>query len=149
MASHSKSKVYFFFQTPSFSLKNRIALKNFIENIFKKEGKRLFKINYIFCSDTDLLILNKKFLSHNYYTDILTFDLSEDKINAEVYISIDRVKENALVQKNPFNWELYRVIFHGALHLCGYNDKTKKDKLQMRKKEDNYLFSLLNRKYFM
>ena len=141
MPSRSKSKVYFFFLNHSFSLRNRSSLKKNIENIFKKELKTLYQLNYIFCSDNKLLSLNKKYLGRNYYTDIITFDLSQNKkeINAEVYISIDRVKENAFFLGCSFKSELYRVIFHGALHLCGYNDKTKKDSFRMRKKEDYYL----------
>ena len=142
----SKSKVYFFFLNNSFSLRNRISLKKIIETVFKKEDRRLGEISYIFCSDVDLLALNKKFLSHNYYTDILTFNLSGDgdEINAEIYISIERIKENAISMKASFKSELYRVMIHGVLHLCGYNDKSKPDRLKMRAKEDYYLsfFSL-------
>lgn len=116
-------------------------LKSFIENIFSEEGKSLEAIDYIFCSDEYLLKLNREFLSHDYYTDILTFCLSEkdSPVQAEIYISIDRVSENAaLFQNSPAN-ELLRVIFHGALHLCGYHDKTKIQKRVMREKENKCL----------
>lgn len=141
MASASKSKVYFFFQERSFTLKNRTVLKESVESIFKKEGKKLNRINYVFCSDVDLLKLNKKYLSHDFYTDILTFNLSDTKkeIIAEVYISVERVKENAKKERTSFKFELTRVIFHGALHLCGYRDKSSKEIPQMRKKEEYYL----------
>lgn len=141
MPSRSKSKVYFFFLTHTFSLRNRNFLKKFIESIFKKEGKNLYQINYIFCSDKELLSMNKKYLGRNYYTDIITFDLSKNRseISAEAYISIDRVKKNSLHLGISLKSELYRVIFHGALHLCGYNDKNKKDMFRMRKKENYYL----------
>ena len=141
MAPRLRSKVYFFFINRSFTLKNRNSLKKFITGIFKKEEKRLCQICYIFCSDADILKLNKKYLSHNYYTDILTFDLSENKkeISAEVYISIDRIKDNAQKEKVLFQIELYRVLFHGALHLCGYNDNSPKEIYKMRKREDYYL----------
>ena len=141
MASRSNSKVYFFFLNNSFSFRNRISVKKFIETVFKKEDRRLGEISYIFCSDVDLLALNKKFLSHNYYTDILTFNLSgdSDEINAEIYISIERIKENAISMKVSFKSELYRVMIHGVLHLCGYNDKSKPDCLKMRAKENYYL----------
>src|SRR5689334_11763982 len=116
MSSPSKSKVYFFFPNGRFILKNRTSLKQFIEKIFATERKHLQKISYVFCNDETLLELNKKYLSHDFYTDILTFDLSEEnQIIAEIYISIDRIKENALKAKTAFLQELYRVIFHGAL----------------------------------
>jgi rRNA maturation RNase YbeY len=141
MASRSKSKVYFFFLNTSFSFRNRTSVKKFIETIFKKEHRPLGKISYIFCSDVDLLALNKKFLFHNYYTDILTFDLSENinEINAEIYISIERIKKNAVSMAISFKSELHRVMIHGVLHLCGYNDKSRSASKKMRAKEDYYL----------
>lgn len=138
--SSSKSKVYFFFQNVKANLDNRAKLKKYIPSIFKKEGKGLGSINYIFCTDTALREMNRQFLSHDFYTDILTFDLSETKeVQAEVYISIDRVKQNALQIGVSFKFELHRVIFHGALHLCNYNDKSKDEKDKMRRIEDFYL----------
>ncbi len=136
----SKSKVCFFFETRSFRLDKRTILKQFIESIFKREKKRLESINYVFCSDRRLLEINRRFLHHDFYTDIISFDLSEtDAARAEVYISIDRVRENAKTLGLSFSSELKRVIFHGALHLCGYGDKGKTEKAQMRKREDHYL----------
>ncbi|HQX72742.1 MAG TPA: rRNA maturation RNase YbeY [Chitinophagaceae bacterium] len=136
----SKSKVCFFYEYKKFSLENRGALKFFIESIFKKEKRPLSSINYIFCSDKRLLEINQQFLKHDYYTDIITFDLSDtNSIHAEVYISIERVKENAKSLGSSFKAELHRVIFHGALHLCGFRDKTKTEKEHMRQKEDVYL----------
>jgi|SRR5690242_11211303 len=136
----SKSKVCFFFEKNSFTLNDRTYLKRFIEDIFKKEGKKLDSINYIFCSDKYLLEINRKYLDHDFYTDIITFDLSETKaITAEVYISIDRVRENSKNLNVPFKMELQRVMIHGALHLCGYNDKSKAQKRDMRVAEDTYL----------
>jgi rRNA maturation RNase YbeY len=113
----------------------------FVETIFKKENKQLGSIRYVFCSDDFLLEINRTSLNHDYYTDIITFDLSEPNqpIESEVYVSIDRVKENAQNQGFSFKDELCRVVFHGALHLCGYKDKKKDDILIMRKKEDYYL----------
>lgn len=140
--STSKSKVYFFFEHQKFSLKKRTELKSFIETLFKKEKKQLSSINYIFCTDKRVLDINRQFLHHNFYTDIITFDLSEtDFTQAEIYISIDRVKDNAKTLEVSLKSELHRVIFHGALHLCGYKDKTKKEKEEMRGKEDFYLKS--------
>ena len=138
----SKSKVCFFFESRNFTLKNRKDLKSSIESLFKREGKKLLFINYIFCSDKRLLEINRQFLQHDYYTDIITFDLSTSiSIEAEVYISVDRVKSNASDLGASFKTELHRVIFHGALHLSGYGDKNKSDQLKMRDREDYYLSS--------
>jgi len=140
--SSSKQKIKFFFEQQGFTLENRTALKGFIESIFLKEKTTLSSLNYIFCSDKRLLEINRQFLQHNYFTDIITFDLSTGKaVEAEIYISIGRVKENAQTWGVSFKSELHRVIFHGALDLCGYGDKTKKEKDLMRKKEDFYLVS--------
>jgi len=134
------SKISFFFDNTSFTLKNRAALKSFIEGIFKKEKKQLSSLNYIFCTDKRLLEINKQYLNHDYYTDIITFDLSESKsVEGEIYISIDRIKANARILNISIRDELRRVMIHGALHLCGYRDKTKAEKLIMRNREDHYL----------
>lgn len=136
----SKQKVYFFFQGVKFSLAKRTHLKKFIENIFKKEGKKLESLNYIFCTDKALQEINRQFLKHDFYTDIITFDLSDSfAVKAEIYISIDRVKENALDHNTSFKQELHRVLFHGVLHLSGYKDKKKGEIQEMREKEDYYL----------
>ena len=127
--------IKFFFQQTKISLSDRNRLKAFIEQIFKNEKKTLSSINYIFCSDEYLLEINRQFLKHDYYTDIITFNLSEDpkKIEGEIYISIDRVRDNAKSHAVSFTNELHRVIFHGSLHLCGYRDKKKEDIVVMRK----------------
>ena len=136
----SKSKVCFFFQGVKISVSNRNILKKYIQSIFRKEGKKLDSVNFIFCSDNALLEINQKYLKHDFYTDIITFNLSEtEAIRAEIYISIDRVKENSLELGVSFKSELIRVIFHGVLHLCGYNDKTKAEKKEIREKEDYFL----------
>lgn len=138
----SKSKVCFFFEKKGIALQNRSKLQAFIETLFKKEKKKLASINYIFCSDKRLLEINQQFLRHDYYTDIITFDLSEaEATQAEIYISIDRVKENAKNEGVSFRSELHRVIFHGALHLCGYKDKTKAESSLMREREGFYLLN--------
>jgi rRNA maturation RNase YbeY len=94
----------------------------------------------VFCSDRELLKINRTFLKHDFYTDIITFDLSESKtIQGEIYISVDRVRDNARKLETTFNSELHRVIFHGALHLCGYKDKDKQSRLKMRVREEYYL----------
>lgn len=106
------------------------------------ENKTIQSLNIILCSDEFLLSMNQKHLNHDYYTDVITFDLSEKTtlIEGEIYISIDRVKENAKLLNQPFIDELHRVIVHGLLHLCGYKDKTQPQQKLMRKKEDEYLF---------
>lgn len=125
----------------SIDLPNRTRLKQFLGSLFKKEGKALGELQYIFCSDDYLLEINRQYLNHDFYTDIITFDLSEKShpINAEIYISVDRVRENAKEYDSSLKKELHRVIFHGALHLCGYKDKTPQQKKLMRQKEDKYL----------
>jgi len=140
MSSTSKSKVYFFFQVPV-SLQDRVKLKKFIESIFKKEKKKIQGLNYVFCTDEELLEINRQYLNHDYYTDIVSFELSEKDEPAEgdIYISMDRVRDNALNLGEPLYKELHRVIFHGALHLCGYKDKTKSQSREMRNKEEEYL----------
>ncbi len=117
----------------------KLVLKKFIKSIFEREGHRLENLNYIFCSDEKLLEINKTFLNHDYYTDVITFDLSEtaEKISAEVYISVDRIQDHQ--KKYKSDDELYRVMFHGALHLCGYKDKKKSEIAVMREKEAKYL----------
>ena len=123
------------------TLANRVALKSFIEKRVKKEGFSIETLTYVFCSDKYLLKMNKDFLSHNYYTDIISFDLSETPGNliGEVYISVDRVKDNAKTHGTTLKEELHRVIFHGALHFCGYKDKKTADAKKMREMEDRWL----------
>ena len=141
MPSSSKSKVCFFFET-RVSLQHRSKLKKFIAAIFRKEKKELKSLNYIFCSDHKLLEINRQYLNHDYFTDIITFELSDKKdlVEGEVYISLDRVRDNAQVLGEPLYKELHRVIFHGVLHLCGYKDKTKEEKEKMRGKEEFFLY---------
>lgn len=131
-----------------FIFPNKTGLKSFIETLFKKEKKELGEINYIFCSDEMLLKINQDFLQHNYYTDIITFGLQEpgQPIEAEIYISIDRVKDNATQHGVGYENEMMRVLFHGALHLCGYKDKKKSEIQEMRAKEDQYLQMIAKRK---
>ncbi len=125
----------------SIGLRERARLKKFLISLFKKEGKKLAGLQYIFCSDKYLLEMNQQYLQHDYYTDIITFDLSDKNqpINAEIYISVDRVRDNARQFNSSIKQELHRVIFHGALHLCGYKDKTVGESKEMRNKEEKYL----------
>jgi len=126
-------------------LRNKRKLSRFIDHQLKKTTKKTAALQYVFVSDDALLQMNQQFLQHDTFTDIITFDLSEspDKIIGEIYISIDRVTENANKFSAPYNAELHRVIFHGALHLCGYKDKTKADKETMRAMEDKWLNAYL------
>jgi probable rRNA maturation factor len=134
-------KISFHFLDVSLTLSNRIKLKSFIQSVFNNEKQPLSSLSYIFCTDYYLLGINKQFLNHDTYTDIITFTLSNPKqpIEGEIYISVDRVKENAITHKMTLLQELHRVIFHGALHLCGYTDKTKAAKIVMRQMEDRCL----------
>jgi probable rRNA maturation factor len=135
------STIYFHFLAGRFSLTQRTRLKAFIKILFKKEGYRIDTINYIFCNDAYLLEINKTYLKHHTLTDIITFPLYEkgSPISSDIYISVDRVKENAKLFGVSFKEEIHRVIFHGALHLCGYKDKSKGDSLLMRQMEEKYL----------
>jgi len=135
--------IRFYFINTHVTLTDRKKLKLFIATIFKKEQKTLNSLNVIFCTDEYLLEMNIKFLHHNFFTDVITFDLSEEAggVSGEVYISADRVKENATLLGVSTNNELHRVIFHGILHLCGYKDKSKEEILQIRKAENKYLKS--------
>lgn len=123
---------------------NRPQVVSWLTTVSLKEKKRINFININFCDDEYLLSINKNFLEHDYYTDIITFDLSDKNghIEADIYISLDRVKENAKQLKSSPEQELNRVMLHGLLHLCGYNDKTKKEIAQMRYKEELYLHML-------
>lgn len=133
-------KVFFHSADRSLTIKNRTQIKQFIEFIFKKEKRTLNRIDYIYCSDEHLLEMNRSHLNHDYLTDILTFELSSTQsTQAEVYISLDRVKDNAKELELPLIDETLRVIFHGALHLCGYLDKTRKEGQLMRQMEDFYI----------
>ncbi|MGE5395060.1 MAG: rRNA maturation RNase YbeY [Candidatus Saccharibacteria bacterium] len=114
-----------------------------IKETILSEGKTLGDISFIFCSDTYLLEVNKQYLNHDYFTDIITFDYVEGGVvSGDIFISCDRVKENAVEFNTGFDNELMRIVIHGVLHLLGYKDKSKKDKLLMTNKEDIYLNKL-------
>jgi len=123
------------------SLNHRNSLRVFIENRIKKEGLKTEELHIIFCSDNYLLNINKLYLKHAFLTDIITFNYAEKPgvISGDLFISIDRVKENARLFNTTIIKELHRVIFHGVLHLIGYNDKTDREKKEIRKKEDLWL----------
>ena len=120
-------------------------LKNWLVAIALSEKRKIKNLAFNFCSDKELLQINQGFLKHNTYTDIITFDYTEKKtISGEIFVSIDRVKENAKKFKEPFPQELRRIIIHGVLHLCGYGDKSVAAKKIMRKKEDEALSHFKN-----
>jgi len=132
--------IKFFFNDVRFSFPDRKRVKSFIKSMVKLEKKKIGSLNYVFSTDKHLQTLNKKYLNHNYKTDILTFPTNKDSsLEAEVYISIERVKDNAKFYNGTFRQELLRVIFHGTLHLCGYKDKSNRQQRAMRKLEDHYL----------
>ncbi|HUX83631.1 MAG TPA: rRNA maturation RNase YbeY [Chitinophagaceae bacterium] len=122
-------------------LRDRNRLREFLNSICAGEKRQLKDLSVVFCSDLELLELNRIFLGHSYFTDILSFDLGNKagEVRGELYISLDRVRENAEKFRESFDNELYRVIFHGLLHLCGYQDKTASQQKTMRGKENQYL----------
>jgi probable rRNA maturation factor len=139
-----KGTISFFNEEIIFALPKKTQTRAWIKRVIEQETKSCGTINYIFCTDAILLGINKAFLKHTTLTDIITFDNSEnDIIAADIYISIERVKENALLYDQSFADELNRVMIHGVLHLLGYKDKNPKDKSNMRMKEDACL-SILN-----
>jgi probable rRNA maturation factor len=139
------SNIRFYSEEIRFILKQKIKTRNWLINIAREEKNSLPDINFIFCSDDYLSDLNRKYLHHDTLTDVLTFpDLAvTNKISGDIYISIDRIKENAVKYGQPFDHELARVMVHGVLHLLGYQDKNQKDKMLMTQKEDYYLNKFL------
>jgi rRNA maturation RNase YbeY len=133
--------IRFFYENVKFRLPKSTKTRSWIKAVILSEEKKLGELNYIFCSDEDLAVINQQYLNHDTLTDIVTFDGNEGDghIQGDIYISVDRVKENALKFKTAFDEELHRVIIHGVLHLIGYSDKSKSTKISMRKKEDTYL----------
>ena len=137
---NSKGVVRFHILEP-FSFNEKKKLKTAIADLMDEEGKVFDSLDYIFCNDEYLLEINQAYLKHDDLTDIITFDLSEQPeiVKGEIYISVERVLDNSLIFGTSFRDELARVVFHGALHLCGYNDKKKKDQAEIREKENYYL----------
>jgi len=116
-------------------------IRETVRRILRRDHKSARLINYVFCSDKYLLAMNRKHLGHDFLTDIITFDLSDssDEVKADIYISADRVRENARIFGRPISEEIVRVIFHGALHLAGFRDKSRKEQNEMRLMEEKYL----------
>lgn len=133
--------IYFFEEETQAKLKQRRLVKRWIQDIALNNGFRIQSLNYVFCTDLYLLDINIRYLKHDTYTDIITFDQSETKgnVEADIFISTERVKENAHQQNSSYHTELLRVMIHGVLHLCGYKDKTPEDKNQMREEESQAL----------
>lgn len=137
-------RINFFTEDISYTLKEKRKIKSWILATIEEEGFKLDELNYILCSDEYLLRINQDYLQHDDYTDVITFDNSEGlkTIVGDIFISIDRIKENAREFKSNANHELHRVMIHGTLHLLGYKDKTKTAKTTMTSKEDFYLAKL-------
>jgi probable rRNA maturation factor len=131
----------FFSEDVDFDLPRPLKTKKWIKNTSKSEGYEISDLNYIFCSDEYLLEINKQYLDHDYFTDIITFDNSEEDnvLEGDIYISVDRVRENAETFHADFETEMRRVLVHGLLHLMGYEDSDESLKKAMRVKEDEYL----------
>src|SRR6201994_1849838 len=138
--------INFFEEGISYNLKDKRKVRQWIKETIAAEGYELEELSYIFCSDTYLLTINQQYLDHDTYTDIITFDNSEKEkvIEGDIFISIDRIRENAQKFSTGEINELHRVIIHGALHLLGYKDKSPKDKALMTSKEDHYLAARSN-----
>lgn len=124
-------------------LRNRRIIKSWIDNIVKSYGLKLGNLCYIFCNDDYILDINRQYLQHDYYTDIITFDYSEDGIvSGDMFISVDTVLSNSHLFNSKYNTELNRVVIHGVLHLCGIKDKSDEDAKIMREAEDRALSEL-------
>ena len=129
-----------FYSVGTFSLKTEASVAACIKAITAEESREVGGITFVLCDDNYLLKINKEFLDHDTYTDIITFDYSVgNEIISEIYVSTDRVEENAKKYKQTFENEIHRVMIHGVLHLCGYNDKLAEEKQIMRDKENHYL----------
>lgn len=139
--------ICFYNEDVNYRLLSKEKIRAWILSVIKQEKKLSGDISFIFCSDEYLLEINRQYLSADYLTDVITFDFTEeDNISGDIFISVDRVKENAKQYKQKYFHEMLRVILHGVLHLIGYKDKTEKEIKQMREKEDYYLqkFELTN-----
>lgn len=129
---------YFFEEISPIVIDDQISV--WLENIILEEGKKLGKIQYIFCDDEYLLQVNKEHLQHDYYTDVITFDyVKGKKISGDIFVSLQRIEDNAASLSTNKDEELRRVLAHGVLHLCGYKDKSDSDQLLMTEKENFYL----------
>lgn len=135
------SLINFFCEDVDFELTHKETIQSWITHTITNENYSISELNYIFCSDEYLHKINIDYLDHDYYTDIITFDNSDEEgtVEGDIFVSIERVRDNAQDQGIPFELELRRVIIHGVLHLVGYNDKTTSEQQAMREKENAYL----------
>ncbi|WP_448105054.1 rRNA maturation RNase YbeY [Pedobacter panaciterrae] len=142
----SKPSINFFTEDTNYTIKKKTVIKDWLKSAIAAEGYLLKELNFILCSDEYLLRINQDYLNHDTYTDVITFDNSEElkTIVGDIFISIERIKENAATFKHTVEQELCRVMIHGALHLLGYKDKTKAAKTLMTAREDHYLVLLSN-----
>lgn len=133
--------IHFFTEQTNFILKSKTKLRVWLKQVIHSYNRKINSLNYIFTSDENLLKINQQYLNHDTYTDIITFDQSieNQKIEADIYISIERIKENSRRLNINFDEELHRVMLHGVLHLLGFKDKSNTEKEEMRKKENHYL----------
>ena len=140
----SKPPINFFSEEINYTLKNKTQIRNWIKQAIEAEGYLLEELNFIFCTDEYLLGINQQYLDHDTYTDVITFDNSETlkTILGDIFISIERIQDNAKELKGKVHEELSRVMIHGTLHLLGYKDKGKAAKSMMTQKEDEYLLKL-------
>ena len=138
------ASIHFFSEDVSFQLKNKNAVRKWLKSVIIYEQHSLLTLNYIFCSDAYLLEINTKYLNHNYFTDVITFDNSSSELlEGDIFISIDRIFDNSTKFNSTFDFELFRVMVHGLLHLLGYNDHSNSEIAQIRLKE-NYYLSLID-----
>ncbi len=137
--------IRFFNEDVVYKLPQKQIIRQWLKHQAEAEGYVVGDLNYIFCSDEHVLQVNRDYLQHDYYTDIITFDQSEEegKIEGDIFVSVDRVTDNANQLTIPAEQEMRRVLAHGLLHLCGYGDKTDKEVAQMRAKEDEWLRQLV------
>jgi rRNA maturation RNase YbeY len=132
--------IYFYNEDVKYVLVSKQKIRSWLLSVIEQEQKEVGIVSYIFCSDNYLLEMNKQYLEASYYTDVITFDYTEgSSVSGDIFISVDRVKENAKLYGQKYFQEMLRVILHGVLHLCGYKDKRKQEIEQMRAKENYYL----------
>lgn len=133
--------IRFFSEDVPYKLSQKQATRQWLKQQAEREGYAVGDLNFIFCSDEYVLQVNRDYLQHDYYTDIITFDQSEEegKIEGDIFVSVERVSDNARQLGVPVEQEMRRVLAHGLLHLCGYGDKTNEEETRMRAKEDEWL----------
>lgn len=135
----SQATIHFHLEKKEIEPFDQEGTKKWLDRVISEENKSVALLNYILCSDEYLLEINKQYLDHDYYTDIISFPLKEDPIEGDIYISVDRVRENAMEFGATFQKELHRVMVHGLLHFIGYDDHAEEDIVIMREKEEHYL----------